>query len=56
MFNRIAPNSMYEKFVLKLKTLSEDELKNFIEQAKKIGISDQNIQNGLNVIKNLTSN
>ena len=49
----IAPKDVYDKFLLRIKTLTEDELKEFIEKAKKMGISEKDIEEGLKAIKSL---
>ena len=51
--NKIAPNTTFDKFLLKVKNLSEKEIQEFVAQAKKIGISEEQISQGLRTLNEL---
>lgn len=54
--NRIAPNDVYQGFLLKLKTLTEEELNGYIVQAKKLGLTDEQINQGIKTLNALKNN
>lgn len=55
MFNKIAPKSPYESFVMKLQLLTKDELDAFAEKARAQHIPEDQIQFGLRYIESLKS-
>jgi DNA-binding transcriptional regulator YhcF (GntR family) len=53
---KLAPNNLFEAVKAKLATLSEKELQAYIEQARKIGLSEEQIQQGIAVLNSLRKN
>lgn len=51
--NKIAPNNDSERFLNILRTLSEDDLQKFILRAKSIGIPDNQIDEGIRIIRSV---
>ena len=52
-FNKIAPNNDSERFINILRTLSEEDLQKFIQRAKSIGIPDNQIDEGIRIIRSV---
>lgn len=59
MFNKttkkIAPNSLYESFIMKLQLLTKDEIDEFVRSARSQNIPENQIQQGLKLIESLKS-
>ena len=53
MFNKIAPNNALESFRLKIQQMTNEELQSYIEKAKKLGISEEQIKQGIEVLNAL---
>lgn len=51
--NKIAPNNDSERFINILRTLSEEDLQKFIQRAKSIGIPDNQIDEGIRIIRSV---
>ena len=51
--NKIAPNNDSERFLNILRTLSEEDLQKFIQRAKSIGIPDNQIDEGIRIIRSV---
>jgi len=51
--NNQVTSNQFNVFLSKLKSLSEAELNKYIEQARKLGISEENISQGMSAINSL---
>ena len=53
MRNKIAPNNVMEIFINKISHLTDKEINKFVEIARKSGISEEQINQGLETLRTL---